>query len=443
MSHIGISIHFAYIHISVILTLTPLSGAYLRYLPFREEFDAEKFSKRKKWYFLWTLICLAINLFLFSDGVTYRAYKISLATCWWGYIAISLGLIGKKLQHVFVVGMQGLWSFMLHSLSGIIIAIIYGTMTEELLPLEVSLYLILFLLLIKVEREFFINILPTGEFFAEKWLTALIPIAIFIGTTIPIVNVTFMPTWQERFSRLFLPIFFLIFYRSTIIIRQEIEKNNQLEQKNQIMSAQAASLREQNELMSKSQREVELIRQDLLKNYTELEALIKSDKILAAREFISRQGARLDSTRVKMYSHSALLNAAVSIYSSRAEKLGVKMECKIDLAGKILIDESDLAVLVSNLLENALKASATQKKPLKREISLILRNNGGQNVLEVMNYYAGEIKIGENGLPYTNEVGHGFGMNSLEIFAEKYDAFYDFAQENGIVRVSLYWNNHL
>ena len=209
------------------------------------------------------------------------------------------------------------------------------------------------------------------------------------------------------------------------------------------MSAQAASLREQNELMSKSQREVELIRQDLLKNYTELEALIKSDKILAAREFISRQGARLDSTRIKMYSHSALLNAAVSIYSSRAEKLGVKMECKIDLAGKILTDESDLAVLVSNLLENALKASATQKKPLKREISLILRNNGGQNVLEVMNYYAGEIKIGENGLPYTNEVGHGFGMNSLEIFAEKYDAFYDFAQENGIVRVSLYWNNHL
>ena len=34
-------------------------------------------------------------------------------------------------------------------------------------------------------------------------------------------------------------------------------------------------------------------------------------------------------------------------------------------------------------------------------------------------------------------------MSSLEMFAEKYEAFTDFSHEGGLVRLTLYWNDYL
>ena len=162
------------------------------------------------------------------------------------------------------------------------------------------------------------------------------------------------------------------------------------------------------------------------------------EKRFGEKLFGGRQTKILDSTRVKIFCHSPLINAALSIYFRRAEKSGIKIEHKIDLPKKISTDESDLAVLVSNLLENAIDAS---KKISEKKISLIMRNAGGQNVLEIENFFDRPIKIGENGLPYTTTIGHGLGMSSLELFAKKYDAFVDFSHEEKIVRLSLYWND--
>ena len=126
---------------------------------------------------------------------------------------------------------------------------------------------------------------------------------------------------------------------------------------------------------------------------------------------------------------------------SRAEKLGIKVSHKIDWPAKTSTDENDVAVLVSNLLENAITAGLKQKYPAERKISVIMRNAGGQNVLEIENRFNLPIKLGENGLPYTSRIGHGLGMASLEIFAKKYDAFVDLSHEDEIVRLSVYWND--
>ena len=205
-----------------------------------------------------------------------------------------------------------------------------------------------------------------------------------------------------------------------------------------MLRSQTEAMNEHNALMEKSRAEVAALKKDLAKNYLEMEKLLAAGKKSEAMKFIQRQTKILDSTRVKIFCHSPLINAALSIYFSRAEKSGIKVEHKINLPKKISTDESDLAVLVSNLLENAIDAS---KKNSEKKISLIMRNAGGQNVLEIENFFDRPIKIGENGLPYTTTIGHGLGMTSLELFAKKYDAFVDFSHEEKIVRLSLYWND--
>lgn len=432
---------------SVLLTIVQIVGCYLRYLPFSNEISIRERNLLTRSFLAWSFAAFLLNMYIFSDGITYRAFKTSLLTGWIPYFFISLTIVrGKIPQHVFTLGMQCLWAFMLHWFSGVVVTLLYGGMSEELLPLQLIFYLVLFFALIKLERKFFINLLPTPRFFEDeqlKWAISLLPVAILIGTTITIIDVTFLPTWQEKLSRISLPLFFLLIYRSLSVTTRQITEKITTEKQNRQLSDKVEALRLQNELIERSQQEVAILQANLAENYCVIDKFLAEGRISAAKEFISQQSELLEATSIPIYCREPLINAAILINLRRATELGIKIEHNIDLTGKILTDEDDLAVLVNNLLGNAIKASLEQKNPSQREISLILRHKGGQNILEIENKYDLQIKLGENGLPYANELGHGLGMNSLELFAKKYDAFVDFSQENGLVRITMYWKDYL
>ena len=431
--------------IIVLASLNQLAGAYLRYLPFSREMSSEQKALLLKRFLLWTLANLTIDAILFADGVSYAAFKIAMFVGWIPYFVISMTVIRRKpAQHWFVFGMQGLWTFMLHSAANMVVKIFYGAMTEELLPIQLAICFGLFAALLKVERKFFVTLLPSNKFFENRslrWCISLLPVAIFVGTSIPIAEVTFLPTWREKFSRIILPIVFFVMYRSLSLSTRQVEEKQLNEQKNFELRRQMDSLNEQNALMQSSQREVEAMERRLADNYSEIEKLLVDGQVREAMEFIGRQTKLLDSSAVKVFCRSPLINAALSLYSRRAEEFGITTSFKVDLPEKISTDESDLAVLLSNLLENAITAS--KKNPSGREISLTLRNTGGQNILEITNRFDFPIRVGENGLPYTTQIGHGLGMASLEIFANNHDAFVDFSHEGGLVRFNVYWNDYL
>ena len=428
-----------------IILAAQFSGVYLRYLPFSREISADEKSLLAKRFLLWSAADLAITFFLLTDGLTYRAFKIAMFTGWLPYFLISMTVIRNKIpQHFFVFGMQGLWCFMLHSAAGAIVALLCGQMLEEFMPLQLTIYLLVFVALLKLEQKFFVSLLPSARLFENsslRWCISLLPVAIFIGTAIPIADVTFLLTWRERFSRVIVPIFFFLMYQSMSLATRRVEERQVREQQNFILRRQTESLAEQNALMQASRREAEAMQRQLADNYDAIEKLLVAGKRREAMEFIGRQTNLLDSSAVKVFCRSPLINAAVSLYSRRARELGIKFSCKIELPPNFSLDESDLAVLLSNLLENAITAS--KKNLSDREISLIMRNMGGQYVLEVTNRFDLPIKVGSNGLPYTTEIGHGLGMSSLEIFANKYDAFVDFSHEGGLVRFNVYWSSYL
>lgn len=434
-------------YMAVILTLIQLSSAYLRYLPFSRELSPEITSKLKKYCLLWSLAGLTINFFIFSNGIHYLAYKTATFPGWIAYFLISLLIIKNKfLQHIFVLGMQCLWTFMLHSFAGMVVALIFGSMAEELLHLQITLYLVLFFALFKVERQLFLNLLPNPSFFKDKTLRIYIsvfPFAICLGMMVSIADVTFLPTWRERLSHAILPIFFFLIYQSlSAATRQVAEEQLQVEN-SRILEQQVKKFEENHALIQKNQREVAELQKNLLKNYRTIDELLEKGKINEAIAFIERQTHILDSTRVKVFCLAPLVNVVLSIYLQRAKEIGIKVSHKVDLPPKFATDESDLAVLLSNLLENAINACKQQKNPSEREISVTIRHNGRQYLLDISNRYDYPINFDENGLPYTKKIGHGIGMASLQTFAEKYDAFVDFSHENGFVRLTMYWNDYL
>ena len=430
------------IYLSVVMMCVQLGSVYLFYLPFSRDMTAEQISGLRRKYLPLSAAVFVMNLYCFAGGASFFAFKVTLLLGWLPYFFLSMTVIrDKAAQHVFVLGMEGLWCFMLHAGAGAVVALLYGAMAEEFLPLQLTIYLVLFAALFKVEREFFTNLLPTQKFFEDKslrWVVSSLPLAIFIGLMIPIFEFTFLPTWKERFSRGFFPIFFFLMYRSMSLATHQVAERQRQEQRTRLLNRQMESLGEHNALIEKSRREVAALREELNKNYRELDDLLAEGKVPEAMAYIRRQADLLEATRVQVFSHAPLINAALSIYLKRAREVGIVVRHKIDLPATFSTEESDLAVLLSNLLENAITASKRQP-PGARELSVIVRHVGGQYVLEISNRYDFPIKIGANGLPYTTQIGHGLGMSSLESFAKKYDAFVDFEHTGGRVRLSMYW----
>ena len=427
------------------MTLTQIGDAYLRYLPFSRELTERDVTALKKRYAVWSVFGFAINVALAADGVSYRAYKLSaLLIGWIPYVLLSTTVIrSRAAQHVFVFGMQSTWSFTVHAFAGMGVALIYGTMSEEHILLQLTFYLLIFAALLRVGRKFFTQLLPAPQIFEDsslKWYMSILPTAIFIGTAITIIDVTFVTTWKERLSRICLPIFFLLMYRAINTSTRQVEEVQRQEQRVRLLRRQTESLREHNALMQKSRREVVALREDLGRTYRVIDELLDAGEISEAMAHIRRQAHLLDATTIKVFCLAPLVNAALSIYFKRAEEVGIKVRHKIDLPAQFSTDESDLAILLSNLLENAITASEKQK-PSARDLSVIIRYGGGQYVLEVANRYDYPIKLGDNGLPYTSKIGHGLGMSSLETFAKKYDAYVDFSCEDNRVRLSLYWRD--
>ena len=430
--------------ISIEMTLIQLGSVYLLYLPFSKDVTAEQIAELRRKYLSLSVAVFAMNLYFFADGAIFFAFKVTLLAGWIPYFFLSMTVIRHKTaQHVFVLGMQLLWAFMLHAFAAMGVALIYGAMAEEFLSLQLTIYLLLFAALIKFERKFFTNLLPTPKFFEDKalqWSVSILPLAIFTGAAITIADVTFVSTWKERFSRLFFPIFFFLMYRSMSLATHQVAEKQLQEQRTRLLNRQMESLNEHNALIEKRRQEVTALREDLSKNYRVIDDLLDAGKISEAMTYIRRQTSLLDSTQVKVFSRAPLINAALSIYLKRAEEVGIKISYKVDLPATFSTDESDLAVLLANLLENAITAEKKQPKSA-RELSVTVRQNGGQYVLEISNRFDFPIKLGENGLPYTSEIGHGLGMSSLETFANKYDAFVDFEHTNGRVQLSMYWSD--
>lgn len=429
------------ISFSVILTLIELSGAYLIFISFKREISEEKISELRKKFFIYSIVITALTIFFMRDGVNIPTYTFLLFLEWFICIAIYIFALKDKIfQLIFVVGMEGLWVFMLKALSSMII-LFKTKMYDEYLILFGIIYLIIFSAMLPIEKTLFTNIFPAEEFFKNKrvkFFVALFPMAILIGTAIPIINVTFLQTWHEKLSRFIVPFFFFLSYRSFCISMRKFEDEEREEKISRITKQQIIRLHEQNSLFTEGRRQMDNLRQDLTEKYLTLEKLIKERKIPDAMEFILAQEKLLKKTSVKKFCNAPLINAALSIYIHRAQLIGVKVAHKINLSENFSTSEMDLAVLISNLLENAVNASSQQKEN-RREISIIFQQLDEQCILEISNRYDFPIKLGENNLPITKKFGHGFGMYSLEKFVKKYNGYFDFSHKNNLAKFQIYW----
>ena len=115
------------------------------------------------------------------------------------------------------------------------------------------------------------------------------------------------------------------------------------------------------------------------------------------------------------------------------------MKVKGTLPAFIIVSDSDLCVLLSNALENALHACQlldSTKEAFVIDVQFHIRD--GHLFLQVENPCKDDILF-ENGIPVSNEPGHGIGVQSICAIVERYGGMYTFLVQNHhfILRLSI------
>lgn len=103
------------------------------------------------------------------------------------------------------------------------------------------------------------------------------------------------------------------------------------------------------------------------------------------------------------------------------------------------MQDVDIYSLFSNAIDNAIEALEKVDEPEKKIIGITSNINGNLLVLHFENYFRGQLDI-KNGLPTTtkqDKLYHGFGMKSIRMTAEKYNATVAIECKNDVFMLNI------
>lgn len=180
-------------------------------------------------------------------------------------------------------------------------------------------------------------------------------------------------------------------------------------------------------------------RHDLRHHLQYISACIENGRGEQAQEYIQSICSEIEASKVTIYCENEAANLIFSSFAGRSESCGVPLNIQAHIPQLISVAETDLCVLLSNALENALRACRRMKAengPVYIEVTA--REKNGHLFLQFVNPCPEGIQF-ENGLPVTHAEGHGIGVRSICAIVEKYKGLSDFSVQEGrfILRVSL------
>ncbi|MBQ7514683.1 MAG: GHKL domain-containing protein [Schwartzia sp.] len=437
--------------LSIGLTTIQLLGAYLRYLPFEEELTVEEQHRLWKYLAAWALAAVIIYVGYFAHaGVTEESYRQISFLGGFPFLGVSFLVLPRSIpRHLFIIGMQTLWLLLVHTVAGMFILSflpMFASGIERTL-IQTALFITFFLLLLPLVRPVFRHLLPPTQLFDDRplgWYLALLPLGLCASPIINFLRRTFIYSWTDRIERLLLLAWVFVIYRYVILLSRRMAAARQREAERRVLAKEVNALENYASLLAERDQSVRRLQHDL-RHYTRMmTSLLQNGQTEEALALITAEDEAVMASSIPAYCQSPIINAALAVYLRLASQAGVRTTYKVQLddpgRGKesVAAADTDLAVMLSNVLENAVNASRKQP-PGEREIRLSLRFISLQYVLSVENRYDAPLALGPGGLPMTSEPGHGTGMESLTAFRDKYRAELVFEQEDGWVQLMMYW----
>lgn len=219
----------------------------------------------------------------------------------------------------------------------------------------------------------------------------------------------------------------------------ENERRLRLEQTQENLHLQVTQASREIASLRESERRASTYRHDLRHHMQYLAGCIENGRTEQAQAYIREVCAEIESQKVRVFCENETVNLILSAFAGRAEESGVPLRVRAEVPHFIPVAETDLCVLLSNALENALHACQRLRQTGEPcDIELVVYEKSGKFFLQMTNTCPPGVTF-EKGLPVTREPGHGIGVRSICSIAERYNGMYSFSEKDGrfVLRVSL------
>ena len=221
---------------------------------------------------------------------------------------------------------------------------------------------------------------------------------------------------------------------------QEQKRRSQLEQTQNSLNLQVAQAVREIDALRESQRKASTYRHDLRHHLQYISACIENGRAEAAQEYIHSVCAEIEASKVNVYCENEAANLILSAFATRAQNSGIDFRVHAAIPLVLPLPDSDLCVLLSNALENALHAGQRQReagKPAVVETTAYQKD--GRLFLQIANSCSFPVQFRAEGIPTTSQPGHGLGVRSICAIVDQYGGMYSFSQQQNqfVLRISL------
>lgn len=273
-----------------------------------------------------------------------------------------------------------------------------------------------------------------GQLFATMLIPIVATAMIYLIPVYPAQNFMLRPLYCTLLMMAVELTFFLYLY-SLYGSMRKISELSRHESDSELLRLSALSMSERLRLMDESFHQQSLDFHDRRHFNGMILELLEQGNVEDAVVFLRQQAESAPMTHRK-YCENTAVNAIVCSYATRAQDKGIDTDISLEIPKELEIDSLELAMAISNLLENAILGCEELPAEVPKNISIICRNVG-KLALQIKNPCTSDTTLDENGFPFSTHEGHGIGTKSVMAFVKKFDGFLLYQIENGVFSVRL------
>ncbi|MDE7291912.1 MAG: GHKL domain-containing protein [Treponemataceae bacterium] len=218
----------------------------------------------------------------------------------------------------------------------------------------------------------------------------------------------------------------LIYVVFLFLLSDEEKKRIELEKLQNSLNMAVSHSVSEIEAMRKSQDLASQYRHDLRHHLQYIASCLENDELDMAKGYIKNISSEIEAQKVRVFCENESANLILSTFAAACEKDGTQFNVDARLTQSLPISDSDLCVILSNAIENAINACNELPPYIEKIIEVKAYEKNGRLFLKISNTCKDNIAF--NGrLPITSKAGHGFGTKSILGIVERHGGLYNFS----------------
>ncbi|GEM_PF-6093162 len=427
----------------IVLTILPF--AILRYYPFKL-----RIKKRYFWSLYSTLIGIEGVIVIISSMnkaailAQYNSGQIRILFYTLYFIISCIFIEENIIKHVFIWLLLAIFtaalfafSFFIESLSKVSYKYFISNIVLLILWPSIHILGIRFIrnIIMPLLQEASIKVCILFDFL----LVLLIIISLIATRFFPLNEMSLFSVFFIRFIVMLGGMICCIIFR-ILIYEQKLRRELEVEQERQ--EKLLALSKEQFQALSEKIEIARLNKHDLKHHFAAIENYIKLKDYEALYEYVSKSKEASNTYEILNFCKNHTFNIILSYYNNKALNSGIYIRIEARINTEVKMPDTDLWVLLGNLLENAFEGSL-RLSPEKRSISVKIEYKANSIIIIVDNN-CDESTIKYKGGKFfsskKNDTG-GSGIESVRLLANRYDGTAIFEVKNGKFLASICISN--